>query len=339
MVRPLLSACMIVRNEEANLRRCLASLSGLVDEIALVDTGSTDGTLEIAREAGARVIRDEWRNDFSFHRNQSIELATGKWCLIIDADEEVVETVIGAARWHLEHDVLPPLLMVRVLLQYPDGKQLEMLVPRLMQKDAGIRYMHAVHEQLDVEDCPARLSSVRIRHHGYLSGPELARKEKRNLALAEAMPPGPHAWHCRARAAMTLKDWPRVVEPCRELARSDTSPVLRLEACVLGGVAACRVRDDNQLAEFARIASDLGVDSPDRHLLDVLVAMRRYAGSLAEGDSMTPGPFLRPWTFWHDRTQAELMMEVLLGERRMLNAAPERPDGGSGKDGLVHREG
>ena len=68
---PLVSACMIVRNEEAHLARCLQSIAGLVDDIVIVDTGSTDSTVEIARSFGAQVSFEGWCDDFSHHRNQS----------------------------------------------------------------------------------------------------------------------------------------------------------------------------------------------------------------------------------------------------------------------------
>ena len=74
----LLSACMIVKDEEENLPRCLTSMLDLADEFVIIDTGSTDRTVEIARSFGARVYHEPWQNDFSLHRNQSLERATGK---------------------------------------------------------------------------------------------------------------------------------------------------------------------------------------------------------------------------------------------------------------------
>jgi glycosyltransferase involved in cell wall biosynthesis len=85
----LLSACMMVRNEENRLGRCLASLKDVVDEIIIVDTGSTDRTIEIAKSFGARVYDHPWQDDFSLHRNQSLSYATSEWCFVIDADEEL----------------------------------------------------------------------------------------------------------------------------------------------------------------------------------------------------------------------------------------------------------
>ncbi|MFZ2655904.1 MAG: glycosyltransferase family 2 protein, partial [Victivallales bacterium] len=85
---PTLSVCMIVKNEEAFLGRCLKSVVDHVDEIIIVDTGSTDRTVGIAKSFGARIYYHPWQDDFSLHRNQSISYARGRWIFIIDADEE-----------------------------------------------------------------------------------------------------------------------------------------------------------------------------------------------------------------------------------------------------------
>lgn len=84
-----ISLCMIVKNEERTLARCLASVRALVDEIVVVDTGSVDGTIGIAEAFGARVIRAQWESDFSRARNISLSHATKDWILVLDADEEV----------------------------------------------------------------------------------------------------------------------------------------------------------------------------------------------------------------------------------------------------------
>src|SRR5574343_299448 len=85
-----LSACLMVKNEEENLPRCLNSIKDVVDEIIIVDTGSTDSTIEIAKEYTDKIYIHPWENNFSKHRNQSISYATGDWILIIDADEELI---------------------------------------------------------------------------------------------------------------------------------------------------------------------------------------------------------------------------------------------------------
>jgi Tfp pilus assembly protein PilF len=80
---------MIVKNEERVLSSCLASVRALVDEVIVVDTGSTDRTIEIAESFGARVYRETWENDFSKPRNVSLQHATKEWILVLDADEEL----------------------------------------------------------------------------------------------------------------------------------------------------------------------------------------------------------------------------------------------------------
>jgi glycosyltransferase involved in cell wall biosynthesis len=89
MSNPLLSAIMIVKNEEARLPRCLKSLEGVCEEVCVVDTGSTDRTPVIAKSAGVRLKIFPWNGNESDARNQSVKLATGKWIFSIDADEEV----------------------------------------------------------------------------------------------------------------------------------------------------------------------------------------------------------------------------------------------------------
>jgi len=75
--RVLLSVCMIVRDEEGNLERCLASVRGIVDEVVVVDTGSRDGTVRLARRLGAHVREVPWEDDFSRARNEALAHAAG----------------------------------------------------------------------------------------------------------------------------------------------------------------------------------------------------------------------------------------------------------------------
>lgn len=84
---PTLSLSMIVKNEAAHLPRCLASVRDLVDEMVVVDTGSTDETIPISESFGARVGHFPWNGDFSAARNASLRLCTGDWVLVLDADE------------------------------------------------------------------------------------------------------------------------------------------------------------------------------------------------------------------------------------------------------------
>lgn len=89
--RGTLSLCMIVKNEEKHLVRCLRSVRDVVDEIIIVDTGSTDKTVDIAKVFGAKVYDFPWTGDFSAARNHSLAQATGNWILVLDADEVIAE--------------------------------------------------------------------------------------------------------------------------------------------------------------------------------------------------------------------------------------------------------
>ena len=89
----MLSLSMIVRDEEQKLGTCLESVKGFCDELVVVDTGSSDNTIAIAKEAGARVEAIEWPGDFTPARNKALEFVSGDWVLVLDADEQLVDSV------------------------------------------------------------------------------------------------------------------------------------------------------------------------------------------------------------------------------------------------------
>lgn len=100
----VVAAVMMVRNEAARLGACLESLRGLIDEINVVDTGSTDDTVAIAERFGARVMHSPWSADFSKHRNEAFDMCGEHvdWCFIIDGDEELAPGSSSAFRLALE---------------------------------------------------------------------------------------------------------------------------------------------------------------------------------------------------------------------------------------------
>ena len=110
-----LSACLIVKNEAAHLPRCLASVRELVDEMVVVDTGSTDETPAIATAYGARVLAFAWRDDFSAARNFGLGQARGEWLLVLDADEALEPTHLLAQRRLGDADALGGAAEVQLL--------------------------------------------------------------------------------------------------------------------------------------------------------------------------------------------------------------------------------
>jgi len=169
---------MIVKNEEAFLGRCLKSVVDHVDEIIIVDTGSTDRTVGIAKSFGARIYYHPWQDDFSLHRNQSISYARGRWIFIIDADEEyrasskrnLREEVAMADKKGIEA------LSMRVENSCNNGKETVCLDSiRIFLSNGRIRYEGIVHNYL-LGFKKHAASSGRIMHYGYDQGPEAARK-------------------------------------------------------------------------------------------------------------------------------------------------------------------
>ncbi len=312
--RPLLSACLIVRDEEQVLGRCLSSLENLADEVVVVDTGSTDETVEIARSFGCRVFHQAWADDFSYHRNYSMEKAEGRWLLIMDADEEIVETDKSETRSVLAAGQVPSVLLVKERLLYPHGRVITLLLPRLIRSGQGFRFVHPVHEQLEVAKETQMLSNVTVLHHGYVSLETTRAKEERNLRLALGMnDTDPHALHSRSRAALSLGRWQEVVGWCRKLVQHLDHPYLVLEGAVLGALAADKLGDDKSFLTFVELGESLAPHSPDVRLLDVLRSLRRYEKTIQHQDNTEGSTFYRPWMFWHSRHRARFAIGVLAG--------------------------
>jgi len=157
--RPSVSLCMIARNEERFIADCLASVRGVVDEAIVVDTGSTDRTIEICRDAGARVLHSTWVDDFAEVRNVGVEAATGSHVLVLDADERIAPNM-GA---NLLDAASNPELLLGCLPLYnasemgataeevmSGAKRLgePIFVPRLFRNEPEMRFERRVHETL-----------------------------------------------------------------------------------------------------------------------------------------------------------------------------------------------
>ena len=102
---PTLTVCLIVKDEEEMLPGCLASVRGLADDIVVVDTGSTDRTVDIARAAGAAVYHHPWTGHFAEARNVSLDAARGDFVLVLDADERLDPSAADAIRAIMAADV------------------------------------------------------------------------------------------------------------------------------------------------------------------------------------------------------------------------------------------
>ncbi len=192
MERPLLSLCMIVRNEEDNLARCLESVRGVADEIIVVDTGSTDRTVEIAHAHGARVFRFDWTGDFAAARNFSLEQARGEWIMYLDADEELVAEDTPRVRPLLARPGVDGYLMrcVNFLGEDPDAAAVVHPQFRLFRNRPEYRFQGEIHEQIlsvvTAAGGRVEVAPVRIYHYGYQRRACHANeKPRRNIEIIE----------------------------------------------------------------------------------------------------------------------------------------------------------
>ncbi|MCP4634276.1 MAG: tetratricopeptide repeat protein [candidate division Zixibacteria bacterium] len=182
--KPTISLCMIVKDEEENLPRCLESVKDVVDQIVVVDTGSSDKTPEIAKQYGAEVYFHPWKNSFSEARNNSIKYATGDWIIYLDADEEL----FNEDKELLRSTAFNTKCTIAILQIFnPLQGELEgyLQYTRMWRNFLGFRFEGIVHNQL-ICDGPAVASNVRIRHYGYgFESEKMNKKYERSKKLLE----------------------------------------------------------------------------------------------------------------------------------------------------------
>jgi len=204
-----LSLCMIVKDEEDCLARCLMSVMPVVDEIIIVDTGSTDRTKVIAKTYGAKVYDFEWTNDFSEARNFSLSEATGDWILVLDADETIsaldYDRLINIVKNNPDHPaaysittrnyVKPPYVIGWTCNngEYPDEEEGTGWYPspkvRLFTNDSCIRFENLVHEivepSLRKNGIKIREIDIPVHHYGQLDREHYVAKGNKYYRLSK----------------------------------------------------------------------------------------------------------------------------------------------------------
>lgn len=183
---------MIVKNEERNLPRCLRSVQGVVDEIIVVDTGSTDGTVRVAEEFGARVLHHAWNDDFAGARNVGLDVATGEWVLVLDADEELHQDDRHLLKEVCRNAAVEAYSMLHVNLMDTGGAldAENSYDVTLWRHRPEYRYQGKLHEQIVTAiwainpGCRVDYCQIRVVHYGYLSEAVRSQnKSERNLRL------------------------------------------------------------------------------------------------------------------------------------------------------------
>ena len=190
----LLSQCMIVKNEEENIRRALSWGKGVVDEQIVVDTGSTDRTAKLAREAGAKVYEFPWIDDFAAAKNFAIEKANGRWIALLDADEYFDSEDAAKMRRYVEQLDGGPYGQILASWLHVDNEGNTIAVGtqvRVFENAPYLRYRRRIHEYLESSD-PNRgwmadaSRELTIFHTGYGKREnDKKNAERRNLRLIE----------------------------------------------------------------------------------------------------------------------------------------------------------
>lgn len=198
-----LSLCAIAKNEAESLPQCLNSVKDVVDEMVVLDTGSTDRTPEIARELGAQVYHFDWAHDFAAARNESLKYVTGDWVLVLDADEVLAPEIIPEIKKAIQSDRY---LLINLVRQEIGASQSPYsLVSRLFRKHPEIHFEHPYHAMVDdsvtrlLQQEPDKwtvgsLAAVAILHSGYQPGAIAQRNklETAKLILAEYLSTHPN---------------------------------------------------------------------------------------------------------------------------------------------------
>ncbi|HXI57806.1 MAG TPA: glycosyltransferase family 2 protein [Polyangia bacterium] len=287
------SLCMIVRNEAELLPRFIASAAGLWDQLCVVDTGSTDGTVAILEAAGATIIKRAWDDDFSAARNAGLDAATGDWILVLDADEMASPGLRTELRALIENDSIgAATLVMRNLL--PHGHRREAPLLRLFRNDASIRFSFPIHE--DVTGAVAR----------YLE--DSGRKLGRLTAVVE------HLGYVRERAATRQKKErdTRLLMRCIEHDPGDFYSWFKL-------LELARFWRDRSLWTEAAGAAQKALDQAG----PLALAERHYGGELIAlvADGLYPGDAPRALSFigaWIDLVPASAALFLRRGELREL---------------------
>lgn len=281
------SLCMIVKNEEAHIARCLSSLKPISDEMIVVDTGSTDATKDIANVYGAKILDFEWNDDFAAARNHGLNQARGNWVLIMDADEVISETDYDRFRGIVRR---PPSQGAAFSIvtrnytyecnkigwianngDYPEEAGLGWNPSekvRLFRRQQGVQFEFPVHELLEpslkAKGIPIFKCHIPVHHFGRLRAKQVKRKGETyfKLGLEKLKQNGENPKALEELAAeashqgytqMGIELWERF------LSKNSDSLRARINLAALF----CKVPDFSQALKHARCAVSLSPESQE----------------------------------------------------------------------------
>lgn len=187
-----ISACYIVKNEAKNLAKSIKSLKNQVNEIVVVDTGSTDNTIVVARKLGAKVYSFPWQNDFSKARNFALSKAKGDWLILLDADEYFTAKTAGNIRQIIRQAQQVDAILIQMVNYDVDKAEIQdyFYQLRIVRNQQGLHYEGKIHEELKLSDSKTMKflrippEMLKIYHTGYASSVSMQKLE-RNLKLLQ----------------------------------------------------------------------------------------------------------------------------------------------------------
>jgi tetratricopeptide (TPR) repeat protein len=286
---------MIVKNEAANLSRCLKSVKSVVNEMVVLDTGSIDGTVAIARSLGAEVFHFIWNDDFSAARNEALKYVNGRWVLVLDADEVLAESAVAAIKQAIQQK---DVLVINLLRQEIGATQSPYsMVSRLFRNHPSLYFTRPYHAMIDdsvVEILQTEphwrvidLPEVAILHYGYAPGAIASRNklERARMTMERFLanhPGEPYA--CSKLGALYVQmgrfdDGIGLLE--RGLKARSLSPSVLYELHYHLGIAYSRLRQPQQAAQHYQAALQQNV-LPQLKLgaYNNLGSLRQVAGDL-----------------------------------------------------------
>lgn len=187
-----ISACYIVKNEAKNLAKSIKSLKNQVNEIVVVDTGSTDNTIVVARKLGAKIYSFPWQDDFSKARNFALSKAKGDWLVLLDADEYFTAKTAGNIRQVIRQAQQADGLLIQMVNYDVDKAEIQdyFYQLRIVRNQQGLHYEGKIHEELKLSEGKSMKflrvlpEMLEIYHTGYASSVS-RQKLERNLKLLQ----------------------------------------------------------------------------------------------------------------------------------------------------------
>lgn len=269
-----ISLCLIAKNEEANIGACLDSVDGLVDEMIVVDTGSTDRTAEIAGARRALVHSFAWNDSFADARNAALERATGDWILSLDADERLDSASKEVVRSVVEHPTADAyyLLVRSYLSRGPNPDKADYCLCRLWRNTPERRFRGRVHEDISasITESGGEIGTIDavIHHHGYTPEAMNERgKHQRNTRILsqelEATPDDLYLLYHMAQEFFAVRDARHAIHFLRRAARLAT-PDHKFAPDICSHLADC-LCDLGKAAIALKVldrAAELGVTHP-----------------------------------------------------------------------------